>query len=341
MSKENSDQKLPPPSQMMQHIWPGALAAQAIYTAAKFGIADQLKDGPKTIDELTHATATHARSLQRVLRALASLGVFKEAPAGTFQNTELSATLRRDIPGSIGAWALFLAAPFNWKLWGNLEETVRTGEPATGRVYGKSFWDYLAENPADAEVFNNAMSAGAQMSGAAIASSYDFSAFKKVVDVGGGHGALLKHLLTANPQLRGVLYDLPDVVAKAPALREGDIGTRVDIIGGSFFDMVPEGADLYILQGIIHDWSDTDVVRILKNCRKAIDSSGRLLISTTVLKSTAEPDRGNFMDIYMMLYGGRERTEAELKALLAEADFLLRRVIPTTMNASILESEPV
>jgi hypothetical protein len=137
----------------------------------------------------------------------------------------------------------------------------------------------------------------------------------------------------------GVLYDLPEVVANASILRSNTVAGRVEIIGGSFFDRVPP-ADAYILQGVIHDWNDTDCVAILKNCRQSISAGGKLLISTSVLKSTGEPDRGSFMDIYMMLYGGRERTEVELRAILAESGFSLKRVIATSIPAFILESEP-
>ena len=344
MSEQNSQSAdtppIPPAMQMMQTIWPGAMAAQAIYAGARFGIADLLKDGPKTIEEIARATRTHGPSLHRLLRALTSLRIFEESTPGVFRNTELSDTLRRDIPGSMSAWALFLGAPFNWKLWGNLEESVRSGEPAAERVYGKSFWMHLAENAADAEVFNGAMSAGSQMSATAIVSAYDFSSFRKIVDVGGGHGMLLHGILSATPNLRGVLYDLPEVVANAAVLRTGEVASRAEIIGGSFFETVPSGADAYVLQGIIHDWSDNDALKILRACRKAISPDGKLLVSTSLLKSSNETDRANFMDIYMMLYGGCERTEAQLRTLLDDAGFSLKRVIPTSIRSFILESEP-
>jgi len=331
--------QMPPSAQLMQFIWPGAMAAQAIYTAANLGIADLLAEKQRTAQELALATGCDSLSLHRLLRALTSLGIFEQTATGAFRNTALSETLRRDIPGSMAAWALFLGAPFNWRLWGNLEETVRTGTPAASRVYGKSFWEHLAENPADAEVFNGAMSSGSQMSASAIVSAYDFSAFKRIVDVGGGHGALLHAILSAAPQLTGVLYDLPEVVANAHILKSSAVAGRAEIIGGSFFDHVPP-ADAYILQGVIHDWNDIDAMAILKNCRRSITAGGKLLISTTILKSSGEPDRGSFMDIYMMLGGGRERTEAELRTLLADSGFSLKRVIPTSFSPFILESEP-
>jgi hypothetical protein len=189
-------------------------------------------------------------------------------------------------------------------------------------------------------MFNGAMSAGSQMIAAGTVKAYDFSIFQKIVDVGGGHGELLHAILTSAPQLRGVLYDLPEVVANASVLQTGDVVSRVEIVGGSFFDSVPP-ADAYMLKGIIHDWDDIDAVKVLKNCRRSIAAGGKLLISTSLLKSSTEPDRGNFMDVYMMLLGGRERTEAEFRAILAESGFSLKRLIPMSHQSFILECEPV
>jgi SAM-dependent methyltransferase len=331
---------IPPSVQLMQLIWPGAMAAQAIYAAAKLQIADLVAERPRTVEELARAAGCDGRSLHRLLGALRSLGVFEEASDGMVRNTPLSDALRHNVSGSMGAWALFLSAPFNWKLWGNLEETVRTGTPAAARVYGRSFWEYLAQNPADAAVFNNAMSAGSQMSASAVVSGYDFSQFKSIVDVGGGHGELLHGILSAAPQLKGVLFDLPEVVANADILRNTAVAARAEIVGGSFFDRVPP-ADAYILHGVIHDWNDTDAVAILKSCRRAITPGGKLLIATSVLNASGEPDRGSFMDIYMMLYGGCERTEDEFRAILAESGFLLKRVITTSRQWFIVEGEPI
>jgi hypothetical protein len=316
------------------------MAAQAIYTAAKFRIAEHLVEKPRTVQDLAQAIGVDPRSLHRLLRALTSLGIFEETSSGTFRNTPLSDTLRHDVSGSTGAWALLLGAPFNWKLWGGLEDAVRTGTPTSYRVFGKSFWEHLAENPGDAAMFNGAMSAGSQMIAAGTVKAYDFSIFQKIVDVGGGHGELLHAILTSAPQLRGVLYDLPEVVANASVLQTGDVVSRVEIVGGSFFDSVPP-ADAYMLKGIIHDWDDIDAVKVLKNCRRSIAAGGKLLISTSLLKSSTEPDRGNFMDVYMMLLGGRERTEAEFRAILAESGFSLKRLIPMSHQSFILECEPV
>jgi hypothetical protein len=336
---DSPPESIPPFAQLMQLIWPGAMAAQAIYTAANLKIAELLDSEERNVTDLAQATATDSPSLHRLLRALTSLHIFEETSDGVFRNTSLSNTLRHDIQGSVGAWALFLGAPFNWKLWGNLQETVRTGTPAPDRVYGKSFWNHLAENPRDAAVFNNAMSAGSQMIGAAIVSAYDFSGFEKLVDIGGGHGELLQAILSASPRLKGVLFDLPEVVATADSLRAGQLADRIEIVGGSFFDTVP-ASDAYILKGIIHDWSDSDAIAILRTCRRAITPGGKLLISAELLESSNASDHGNFMDIYMMLFGGRERTEDQFRAILAESGFSLSRVIPLSMRSYLLECEP-
>jgi SAM-dependent methyltransferase len=338
-AKDSQPAAIAPSTQVMQLIWPGAMAAQAIYTAAKLRIAELLVEKPRTVQDLAQVMAVDPRSLHRLLRALTSLGIFEETSTGTFRNTPQSDTLRHDVSGSTGAWVLLLGAPFNWKLWGGLEDAVRTGSPASYHVFGKSFWEHLAENPGDAAVFNGAMSAGSQMIAADTVKAYDFSIFQKIVDVGGGQGELLHAILAAAPQLRGVLYDLPEVVANARVLQSSDVAGRVEIVGGSFFDSVPP-ADAYMLKGIIHDWDDIDAIKVLKNCRRSIAAGGKLLISTSLLKSSNEPDRGNFMDIYMMLLGGRERTEDEFRAILADSGFSLKRVIPMSHQSVILECEP-
>jgi O-methyltransferase domain len=268
--------------------------------------------------------------------------VFQEPVAGKFENSELSNTLRSDVPGSVRPWAIFLSAPFNWKLWGSLEDTIRTGDAAAARVYGKPFWEYLAENPADAAVFNAAMSSRSEIVGAAVIGAYDFSRFSKVVDVGGGHGRFLNSILSTVPSLHGVLYDLPEVVADAVFLESDVASGRAKTVGGSFLQNVPAGGDAYILSGVINDWNDDDALTILRNCRKAISNNGRLLLATSIAKpSTAPADRGNFMDVYMMLYGGRDRSEEDFRSLLSDAGFSLLRVIPTSTLTFVIEAEPV
>lgn len=327
-----------PSMQVMQLLWPGALAVQAVHVAAKLGLADLVADGPKTIVQLAEATGTHGPSLGRLLRALTSLGFFTEDGRNRYRQTALSDTLRGDHPESIRRWAMMLGTQFVWEPCGRLEGTIQTGQTAFERVYQAPFFEYLADHPSDAAVFNAAMSSLPAYI-AAIVEAYDFSKFERIVDVGGGHGAKLAAILSANPQLHGVLLDLPEVITGASVLREGDLANRCKIVGGDFFEGVPGGADAYLLSGIIHDWNDEAAVRILKNCRRAIQPDGRLLLVETVLTPTSDPRRA-LMDVLMMvLTGGRERTEGELRTLLQGAGFSLLQMI-STPGASVIESRP-
>jgi hypothetical protein len=335
MSEEN------PAMRLMQMIWPGAMASQAIYTAAKLDIAGALQSGPKRVEELAQRTQTHAPSLHRVLRALTTVGVFVERSPGEFENTPLSDALRGDHPQSMKSYAIFLSAPFIWKAWGALYEAVRSGDTAFQHAHGKPYFAFLAEYPGDAAVFNAAMNSGSAMSGPAVTAAYDFSRFTKIVDVGGGQGLLLHAILTAAPQTRGVLFDFPEVVAGAGLLRSGDVAGRCEIVGGDFFESIPAGGDVYILKGVIHDWNDREAVKILNGCRRAMASGGKLLLYETVLDQRQESVSANFMDVLMMaLTGGRERTEDDFRELLRGAGFSLTRVIPTSSPAFLIEAEP-
>lgn len=339
MSIENSQPAASASMQVMRLLWPGAIAVQAVHVAARLAIADLLADGPKTADELAHATGTHGPSLARFLRAVTSLGIFAEDAAGRYRQTPLSDTLRRDHPESIQRWAMMLGARFVWAPCGELYEAVRTGEPAFERVYKEPFFKYLATHSADAAIFNAAMSSLPAYI-AAVVASYDFSRFERIVDVGGGHGALLRGILSANPNVRGVLFDLPAVVDGASGLRSSEIADRGEIVGGDFFEGVPAGGDAYLLKGIVHDWNDEDAVKILKNCRRAIRSTGTLIVLETMLTDSSDP-AGALMDLLMLvLTGGRERTESEFRALLRAAGFSLTRVIPTP-GASLIEGRPL
>ena len=333
-----------PSMQLMQLIFPGAIAVQAIYVAAKLAIADQLEDGPMSSEDLALATQAHAPSLQRVLRALTTLGIFVEDAAGRFRQTDLSATLRQDHPASMRPWALMLGAPFVWEPSGDLYQTVLTGEPTFQRVHGTSFFEHLTTHPDDETVFNAAMGANALRAVEAVVEAYDFSPFACIMDVGGGDGTLLHGILSANPQSRGVLFDQPAMVESATLLRSGAMATRCECVEGDFFDAVPAGADVYILKSIIHDWEDQDALKILQNCRRAIPSNGRLLLIEGLMTSphnTPTSPSVAFTDLVMMaLTTGWQRTETEFNALLQAAGFSLLRVIPTAGSSSIIESQP-
>ena len=338
-NREAQAQSVSPSMQMMQLLWPGAMAVQAIHVAARFAIADLVASGPKSIEELAEATHTHGSSLGRLLRALTSLGIFVEDTMGRYRQTALSDTLRSDHPESIRPSAMMLGAHFIWKPSGALEETVRTGQSSFERIYGAPFFEYLAGHSDDAAVFNAAMSSAPDYL-AAIVGAYDFSKFERIVDVGGGHGRLLAGILSANPRLRGILHDLPAVVAGASALRQEPISQRCEIIGGDFFIGVPARADAYMLKGIIHDWNDEAALKILKNCRRAIRSDGTLLLVEAVLTPSTDPTRALMDMLMMVLTSGRERTESEFRSLLTEAGFSMVQVIREA-RVSIIESRPV
>jgi SAM-dependent methyltransferase len=321
----------------------GFMASQAIAVAAKLGIADLLEESPKTVEELANETKAHAGSLNRLLRMLTSVAIFAEDANARFRQTPLSDLLRSNNPRSARSFAIMQGSSFIWKPWMLLDKAVMTGQSAAAHAFGAPIFDYLAANPQDAQVFNAGMTSGSALDASALVAAYDFSRFERIVDVGGGHGELLRAILLANPKLSGVLADQPAVVSGAEALRTGPLANRCTIAGVDFFTSVPEGADAYIMKWIIHDWNDEDSVKILGNCRRAIRPDGKLLVVDAVLRPPNEPDPGKLMDLNMLVMatGGRERTQPEFAELLRRAGFSLIRVIPTSARSSIVESRPV
>ena len=322
----------------MEYLWPGIIAAQAMHAAAKLRIPDLLASGSRTIDELAADCGANPQALERLLRALTTLGMFARTSDGRFTNTALTEVLRSDHPQSQRDDCLFLPAAFLWRPIGELHESVRTGEPAFERIFGQGFFEYLGTHPEDAAVFNAAMTQGTAWTSPALLAAYDFSRFDRLVDVGGGEGALLRDILAATPGLRGVLFDLPQALARAPELLKGEIGARCRIVGGDFFDSVPADADAYLLKGVVHDWPDEDAARILRNVRRAMRSGGTLLLIEGVVDSASRPV--GLMELLMLVIGGRERTESDFRSLLAGTGFELVRIIPTQAQA-VLECRPV
>jgi SAM-dependent methyltransferase len=325
--------------EMMALIWPGALAAQAIYAAARLGIADLLADGPRSAEEIAAATKAHAPSVRRLLRALTSLEVFREEDDGRFSQTPLSDTLR--LGSHMRPWAIMLGLPFVWEPWGRLYDGVMTGNCAFEEVFDTSFDEYMAAHPDEAEAFNDAMDAGASMATAAVVAAYDFSKFATIVDVGGGRGALLAGILDANPNARGVLFDLPDVLADANKLQVTRHGTRRTVESGDYFERIPNG-DALVLKSIIHGCDDERAVRLLRNCREALNPGGRLILVETVLSPKHEESpRKAMMDLMMLtLTGGHERTAEQFKVLLGEAGFELSQIVPTDHGNPVIEAAP-
>jgi hypothetical protein len=320
----------------------GKAATQALAVAARFKIADHLKSGPKTAAELAAATGLHAGHLYRVLRALAGMGVFAADDAGRFSLNAVSEFLRSDVPGSVRPMATYVCDPWSWKPWGDLAETVKTGQVAFDRVFGESPWEYLAKHPDEAATFNEGMTGFSEQASAAVSKAYDFSKCGTIVDVGGGHGALLLAILKANPGVRGVVFDAPQVASGAnQPIRDAGMAERCRAEGGDFFKAVPRGGDLYILKHIIHDWNDAKATQILKTVRAAIPATGKLVLVELVIPPGFAPNFGHILDLEMMVIcDGKERTEGEYRDLLAGAGFRLTRVIPTEGPHGLVEAVP-
>ena len=328
--------ELPPARQVLQMTFAYSLS-RCVYVAAKLGIADLLAAGRKTVDELAAATATNADALYRILRALASNGVFIETEPRLFGLTPLAETLRDDAAESIRAVVLFWGDHLHDSVYAELEYSVRTGKRAFDHVFGRPPFEYLKDNPADAAVFNRAMSSFSSTQVPAIAEAYVFGRFGSVADIGGGLGHLLRGILNHYPGPKGILFDLPETVAQAKDIP----ADRCSIVSGSFFDSVP-AADAYVLKHIIHDWDDESARRILENCRRSISPNGRLLTIEMILPPMNEPGFAKLLDIEMLLiHGGRERTADDFRALYAASGFELTEVIPTRSPVAIIEGRPV
>jgi hypothetical protein len=321
----------------------GFQVSQAIHVVATLGIADLLKDGPRSADELAEATGTHASALYRILRALASVGVFAEQSDGRFGLTPLAEHLRTDVPGSLRSWAMLIGRPYYFTTWGHLLHSVKTGEPAFPHVYGMPAWEYRASHPEESALFDGAMTGLSLAEAEAVVRSYDFSGIGVLVDVGGGKGALLAAILAANPALSGILFDQPHVVADAKDLLErAGVADRCEVVDGDFFKAVPGGADAYLLKSIIHDWDDASAIEILRRCRAAMADSARLLLVERGIRPANEPDPAKFIDLMILvMLGGRERTAEEYERLYTEAGFKLTNTIHTGSLLDIIEGVPV
>jgi SAM-dependent methyltransferase len=332
-----------PPFVTLFQMATGYYLAQALYVAAKLGIADLLKDGPRPCTELAQLTGTHAPSLSRLLRLLVGAGVFAEKEAGHFGLTPISAYLQTDIPGSLRALVLQFAGPWHQGSWRDLLYSVQTGEIAFDHLFGMSVFPYLTQHPDEAAVFDAAMTALSTQAAAAVVAAYDFSALGTIVDVGGGHGAMLRGILQATPAARGILFDLPHVVEGAKQqIEAAGLAERCSVVGGDFFVSVPSGGDTYVLSVVIHDWDDERSLTILKNCHRAMNKAGRLLLVELVLPARIDQSPKSQIivgsDVNMLvLAGGRERTEAEFRVLFEAAGFKLTKVIPTQGLASVVE----
>jgi ubiquinone/menaquinone biosynthesis C-methylase UbiE len=340
-----SSLQIPPQIAMQQMIkmMTGYWLTQTIYVAAKLGIADRLQDGAKSCEELATETKTHTRSLYRLMRALASEGIFAETEPGYFTLTPLATVLVSDVPGSARASAIMLAEEL-YQCWGLLMYSVQTGESAFNRLYGMNRFQYYAQNPEVSHIYDRAMT---EMSGTdqhGIVSGYDFSSIRQLVDVGGGHGSLIATILKANPIMKGVLFDLAPAIESAKELIKSEgVAQRCEVVSGDFFESVPSGGDAYILKWVIHNWDDKQAIAILKNCHRAMEKKGKLLLAERVITPGNDAFLGKFIDLNILAIwpGGCERTEAEYRSLFEAAGFHLTKIVPTRSDMSIIEGVPV
>jgi hypothetical protein len=321
-----------------------AWAAQAITAAADLGIADALASGPLSAQELAAAVNADADAVSRLLRALISRGIFRQRRDGRYDLTPMAEALRSDADVSVAGMARWVGAPQQREHWSRLTDAIRSGHSVVPELRGKAFFDYLASEPKLGEIFNQAMTSTSELSIGPVIAAYDFSAYATVVDVGGGHGRLLAAILDATPSARGVLFDLPQVVAGAPAvLSEHHVADRVRIEEGSFFDDdIPSGGNAYVLKNIIHDWPDDDAVRILRNVRAAAGVGNKVLLVEQVIPQHDREFLGKWVDLEMLLLvDARERTADEYQRLFESAGFRLSRVVETASPYSVVEATAV
>jgi hypothetical protein len=320
----------------------GGLMQQAIRAVAKLCIPDLLAERSQTAAELAAGTATHAPSLYRVLRTLASAGVFAETPDHRFELTPVAELLRTDVPNSMRDFAIMQGEEWNWRGVGELMHSVRCGGTAHAKVHGMELFEYLSRQPEDGQLFDRAMTSYSLSAAPALVEAYDFSCAGTIADIGGGHGILLAAMLKANPQARGILFDLPSVIDGAGDLLQLEgVQQRVSLVAGDFFQSVPAGADIYTMKNVLHDWDDERSVAILRNVHSAMGHRGKVLVVELVVAEGNEPGPAKLVDLQMLVTtGGRERTAAEFGKLLEESSFRLTGVVPTNSPMSIIEADP-
>jgi len=337
MSESSSGAQPPSPQQQMFQMLTGMWVARSVSAAARLGVADHVGDGSKPVEELAAATGTHAPSLYRLMRALASVGVFAEEGSRRFRHTPLSALLRAGSPGSLKAVAGNIFGGSHHRSWGELEHSVRTGGIAFDHAHGMDVWKFFGQNPDEQRSFDDAMSEFTALFNPPIIKAYDFSKINLLVDVGGGHGALLADVARANPRLRGMVYDQPHVAPGAARrfAAEG-LADRCTATGGNFFESVPSGADAYLMKLIIHDWDEPRAGQILRNIHKAGKPGTKLLVVETVVPAGPEPALAKLGDVNMLVMtGGRERTEAEFRELFNASGFDLLKVHPAEVMSIV------
>ncbi len=334
---------LTPPQLYLFELSTASWTAQCLHVVARLDIAGRLAAGPRSAEQLADDLGLHAASLYRVMRLMCAYGIFREDASGAFALTPIGNRLRTDAPDSARAMLVYNGQMWQTQPYEYLEYTLRTGDPAFDHIFGAPFFDFAAHRPDVATIFDEAMVSVAALHAAAVVGAYDFRGIDLLADIGGGNGLLLSEILTTHKSMHGILFDLPHVSAGAAA---GDtaagVAARCDVQHGDFFDHVPEGADAYVLSHILHDWDDARCRLILRNCRRAMRDSSRLLVVDVVLdRADNRFAQGKLTDIQMLLVlSGRERTELEFRQLLESEGFSVRRIIPTAAPECVIEAVP-
>jgi hypothetical protein len=330
----------PSPAEHVGRLVSGYWMSQAVYVAAKLELADRLVSGPQTAEQLAQATHTNPAALYRLLRALASVGVFREVDNRRFELTPAAELLQRGVPGSQWAMAVMMGEE-HYVAWGDLMHSIRTGEGAFRKQFGQPVFDYLAAHPEPAKIFDAAMTGIHGRETGPMLDAYDFGQFERVVDVGGGNGSLIVPLLERYPNVQGTIFDLPHVVERSQAsLKESPVRSRLTFERGNFFESVTAGADAYLLRHIIHDWNDEQCVSILSKCAAAMKRGGKVLVIESVIPPGNDFHFGKWLDLTMLVIPeGKERTADEYRTLFASAGLELKEIVPTGSDVSILVAE--
>lgn len=332
--------KLMPPQLALIEMGVGVWISMSLHVIAKLKVADLLKDGAMTAEEMAPQLHAHPEALYRVLRLLSGVGVFHQDRNRRFSLTPTGQKLRSDVPQSARAMLHYIGEDWQMAPWVNILHSVQTGKPSFDHVYGMPFFDYCTQHPEAAHIFDDAMTSVVQLHAGAIIGAYDFSSFQSMVDIGGGRGLLLSAILQANVGLRGILFDLPHVVASAvPQLETAGVTSRCERVGGNFFESVPQGHEVYLLSHILHDWDDESCLRILKCCKQAMTAQSKLLITDAIIPPPDDSRyQGKLSDIQMLLVlTGKERTEIEFRTLIESAGLRVNRIIPTAAPEFIIE----
>lgn len=334
----------PSPAEIAFQAGTGYIVSASLNVALKLGIPDLIGDSAKDVQVLAHEVGANADYLFRVLRVLEANQLLCRKTPHSFELTPAGQLLRRDVPGSVAAAMEWISDPLHLTLYSHLRHSVETGETTFNAVYKKQFFDWSTqpENAGEAAVFNDAMTGISEMCIPAFLDAYPFDSFGSIVDVGGGHGAVLRAILREHSGVRGTLAEMPSLLPTAHAAIEKDgLAGRCEAVACNFFESVPAGGDLYFMKNIVHDWADERALRLLKNIRAAIPDTGALLLAEAVLDDSPAPHFAKMIDIEMIAFvGGRERTADEFRQLLAQAGFALRRIIPTQSPLSLLEAVP-